>query len=117
MTSKRMTPARPGAPKPAASRRRLAIPPPPPFARRVAKRLLAFYDLPKPQRSRAYNAWLNSAGTPKRKAERKKQLRQLLGWAKAVAKQITPRQRAAARALGNTILSKPSRTRPAKPKP
>jgi hypothetical protein len=92
MKSKRTPPARPGTRNAAAPRRRLAIPPPPPFARRMAKSLLAFYHLPTPQRSRAYTAWLNSAGTPKRKAERKKQLRQLLGWAKAVAKKITPRK-------------------------
>ena len=36
----------------------------------LAKRLLQFAELPQPERTLAYKAWLNSAGSPKRNAAR-----------------------------------------------
>jgi Spy/CpxP family protein refolding chaperone len=72
----------------------------------LGKRLLQFYELPEPERSRAFDAWLNSAGTPKRNAERKKRVREFFGLMEAIAKKLTPRQRAPLRKLGKAILSK-----------
>ena len=95
----------------APGRAKPAISPVPMRDRRLAKRLLCFYELPEPERSRAFNAWVNSAGTPKRNAARKKRLRDFLDLMVDIAKKLTPRQRAAARALGNAILRKASRTR------
>jgi hypothetical protein len=46
-----------------------------PAARRLAKRLLKFHELPEPERSRAVNTWLNSAGSPKRNASRQERVR------------------------------------------
>jgi hypothetical protein len=110
MKSKRLTPARPGARKPAASRRP-PVPSPFPLAtRRLAKRLLQFAELPDPERTRAYNAWLNSAGSPKRNADRQQRVREFCGFMKAIAKKLTSRDRASMRALGNSILAKAARS-------
>ena len=104
MKSQRRTPARPGAQKPAANRR---PPVPNPFApatRRLAKRLLQFAELPEPERTRAYNAWLNTAGSPKRNADRQNRVREFYALMKAIAKKLSPRDRASMRALGKAIL-------------
>jgi len=85
MKSKRTTPTAPRT-QSRRPRRRLAIRPST-ICRRVAKQLLAFYDLPKLQRSRAYTL-AELRRHAERKAERKKQLRQLLA-GKGVAKKIT----------------------------
>jgi hypothetical protein len=117
MKSQRRTPARPGARKPAASRRP-AVPNPFPLAtRRLAKRLLQFAELPEPERTRAYNAWLNSAGSPKRNAARQNRVREFYSLMKAIAKKLSPRDRASMRALGKAILAKAApRKIPAKPR-
>ena len=104
MKSQRRTPARPGAQKPAANRR---PPVPNPFApatRHLAKRLLQFAELPEPERTRAYNAWLNTAGSPKRNTDRQNRVREFYALMKAIAKKLSPRDRASMRALGKAIL-------------
>jgi hypothetical protein len=117
MKSKRTVAARHRARKAAAPRRRRASNPLTPAHQRLGKRLLQFYELPEPDRSSALIAWLNSAGIPKRNADRKKRVREFFRLMEAVAAKLTPRQRAAARSLGNVILAKASRALPAKPRP
>jgi hypothetical protein len=72
MKAKRTAPAHLRARKTAGPRRRRVVNPLPPADRRLGKKLLQFYELPEPKPSRAFDAWLNSAGTPKRNAERKR---------------------------------------------
>ena len=110
MKSKRTIPTRPGARKPAATRRPLVPNPFAPATRRLAKRLLQFAELPEPERTRAYNAWLNSAGSPKRNADRQNRVREFYSLMKAIAKKLSPRDRASMRALGKAILAKAARS-------
>ena len=110
MKSKRTTPARPGARKPAVTRRPPVPNPLPLAARRLTKRLLQFAELPEPERTRAQNAWLNSAGSPKRYADRQNRVREFYSLMKAIAKKLSPADRASLRALGNTVLAKASRS-------
>lgn len=76
--------------------------------RRLAERLLQFAELPEPERTRAYNAWLNSASSPKRNAARQERVREFHSLMQAIAKRLSPRDRASLRALGNEILAKAS---------
>ena len=111
MKSKRTatTRPRPGARKTAARPRR--VPNPFPLAtRRLAKRLLQFAELPERERTHAYNAWLNSAGSPKRNADRQNRVRGFYSLMKAIAKKLSPRDRASMRALGKAILAKAARS-------
>jgi hypothetical protein len=115
MKSKRRPPARPGARKAAAARR---PPVPNPFApatRRLAKRLLQFAELPEPENTRAFNIWLNSARSPQRNAARQNRVREFYSLMQAIAKNLSPRDRARLRAIGNSILRKAGRKTPAKP--
>ena len=106
MKSRPTPPARPGARKPAASRRP-AVPNPFPLAtRRLAKRILQFTELPEPERTHAYNTWLNSAGSPKRNAERQQRVHEFNSLMQAIAKKLGPRDRARLRVVGNAILTK-----------
>jgi hypothetical protein len=98
------------APKLATSRP-CRVPNPLPLAtRRLAKRLLQFAELPEPERTRAYNAWLNSAGTPTRNADRQNRVREFYSLMKAIAKKLSPRDRASMRVLGKAILAKAARS-------
>lgn len=53
--------------------------------RRLAKRLLQFAALPEPERTRAYNTRLNSAGSPKRNAERQHRVREFYSLMQAIS--------------------------------
>ena len=97
-------------------RPRPIAPPAPPLDRAVAKKLLELWKLPKEEQPKAFTAWLKSAGTPKRITERQKKVVQLLDYASAEVKKMTPRRRAAARAEGIAMLGKASRALPAKSK-
>jgi hypothetical protein len=100
------------------ARPRRRVPNPFPLTtRRLAKRILQFAELPEPERTRAYNAWLNSAGSPKRNADRQNRVREFYGLMKAIAKKLTSRDRASLRALGNAMLAKASRALPSNPRP
>ena len=112
MNTKHPAPTRHHARTPAAPRRR-PVPNPFPLAtRRLAKRLLEFAELPEPERSRAYSAWLNSAGTPKRNAARQNRVREFYSLMEAIAKRLSPRDRASLRASGKAILAKAAHARP-----
>lgn len=89
-----------------ADRSRRAPNPLPLAVRRLAKRLLQFADLPASERTRAYNTWLNSAGSPRRNAARQQRVRDFYRLMQAIAEKLTPRDRAPLRALGNQILAK-----------
>ena len=116
MKSKRTTPARHRARKTGSPRLRTVPNPFPLATRRLAKRLLQFAELPEPERTRAYNAWLNSAGSPKRNVDRQNRVREFYSLMKAIAKKLSPRDRASMRALGKAILAKAARKMPAKPR-
>ena len=97
---------------------RRRVPNPLPLAtRRLAKRLLRFAELPEPKRTRGYNTWLNSAGSPKRNAKRQQRVREFYSVMQAIAKKLDPRDRASLGALGNQILAKAARKKPAKSRP
>ena len=101
----------------AAGRPRPRVPNPLSLAnRRLAKRLLQFAELPEPENSRAFNTWLKSAGSPKRNAARQTRVRKFYSLMEAIAKKLSPRERARLRAVGNAILSKASRKTPTKPR-
>jgi hypothetical protein len=94
MKSKRTAPSRPRSRK-AASPRRRRVPNPFPLAtRRLAKRLLQIAELPELERSRAYSAWLNSAGSPKRNAARQKRVREFYRLMEAILEKTSPRDHA-----------------------
>lgn len=98
----------------AAARPRRRVPNPfPPATRRLAKRLLQFAGLPEPERTRAYNAWLNSAGSPTRNAARRQRVREFYSLMQAIAKKLSPRDRASLRAWATRFSPKP----PARPPP
>jgi hypothetical protein len=84
--------------------------------RRLAKRLLQFAELREPHRTRAYNAWLNSAGSPKRNAARRQRVRAFCSLMQAIAKKLSARDRDRLRALGNQILATSARKTLAKPR-
>jgi len=111
MKSKRTRPA------PAAPRGRRVPNPFPPVTRRLAKRLLEFAELPEPDRTRAYDTWLNSAGSPKRNATRQGRVRELYDLIDAIGKKLTPSERESIRSLGKSILAKASRALPGGPEP
>ena len=94
---------------------RPVAPPAPPLDRAVAKELLKLWKLPKEEQPKAFTVWVTSAGSSKRNAERQAKVMQLLDYAAAEVKKMTPRQRAAARAEGKALLSKTSRKTPARP--
>jgi hypothetical protein len=62
-----------------------------PLDRKVARKLLELWKLPKAEQPQAFTAWLKSAGTPKLIAERQKKVKALLDYARAVTKKTTPR--------------------------
>jgi len=109
MKSKCTKPAPAGTREPAASRGRRVPNPFPPATRRLAKRLLKFAELPEPDRTRAYNTWLNSAGSPKRNAARQQRVREFYDLIEAIGKKLTPSERESIRSLGKSILAKASR--------
>jgi len=100
-------------PKRTAPMRKMASPggrnPFPPATRRLAKRLLQFHELAEPDRSCAFNAWLSSAGSPKRNAARQERVREFYDLIEAIGKKLTPSERDSIRSLGKSILSKASR--------
>ena len=104
-------------PVPAAPRGRRVPNPFPPATRRLAKRLLKFAELPEPDRTRAYNTWLNSAGGPKRNAARQERVQELYDLIEAIGKKLTPSERESIRSLGKSILAKAPRALPANPEP
>jgi hypothetical protein len=116
MKTKRTPPARPVASKAAVPPRRRVPNPLPLATRRLAKRLLQFAELPEPERTRAYNIWLNSAGSPKRNAARKHRVHEFYSLMQAIAKNLSPRERASLHAVGNAILAKAARKAAAKPR-
>jgi len=109
-------PARPRATWSVARPRRLVRNPLSLATRRLAKRLLQFAELLEPERTRAYNAWLSSAGSPKSNAARQQRVREFYGLTQAIAQKLSPRDRASLRALGNQILAKAARKPAAKPR-
>jgi hypothetical protein len=72
-------------------RARRAAPLAPPLDRKVARKLLELWKLPKAEQPQAFTAWLKSAGTPKLIAERQNKVKALLDYARAVTKKTTPR--------------------------
>src|SRR5271166_2711071 len=106
MKSKRIRPARPRATRPVAGPPRFVPNPRSHATGRLAKRLLQFAELPEPERTRTYNAWLTSVGSPKRNAERRQRVREFYKLMQAIAQKLGPRDRASMRALGNQILAK-----------
>ncbi len=56
--------------------------------RRLGKRLLQFYELP--DRSNAFKAGLNSAGSPNRNAASQKRVREFFDLMEATAQNLTP---------------------------
>jgi hypothetical protein len=67
--------------------------------RRLAKRLVQFAEPPEPDRTRAYNTWTNSAGSPKRNAARQQRVHKFHALMQAIAKKLSPRDRSSLRAL------------------
>jgi hypothetical protein len=65
---------------------------PPPLDRKVARKLLELWKLPKADQPQAFTAWFKSAATPKLIAERQKKVKAILDYARSVAKRTTPRQ-------------------------
>jgi hypothetical protein len=110
MNTKRTRPTRSRARKATVQPRRRAPNTFPLATRRLAKRLLQFAELPEPKRTRAYNTWLNSAGSPKRTADRQNRVREFYSLMKAIAKKLSPCDRASMRALGKAILAKAARS-------
>lgn len=63
----------------------------PPINRKVARKLLEFWKLPKAEQPQAIKAWIQSAGTPKLIADRQQKVNLVIAYGRMVAKETAPR--------------------------
>jgi hypothetical protein len=77
---------------------------------RLGKRIFEICQLPEPEISLAYHAWLNSANCPKGIRDRAGQIRTCFALLNAYAAELTPSQRAYLTAKGERILAQAGQT-------